>query len=467
MMLASVLHAHSVGGLTLLIFLAAVVVWLLTTALRRLSAALLLSLALAFQAFSGNAKYAGFPIPPDRVLLALGLVVLARDRLRARSAGDPLPEIPWGLVHLLLAIVAGWAIVSAVGASTLQTTTGLYAILDRLGIVPFALFILAPIAFPTRREREVLIRVLVVLGLYLGVTAFAETFKIHAIVFPKYILNPSIGIHYGRARGPFVEAVANGLVMFECGVAAAVGLTMWRHRAARVLAMTVIGLCGMGIGFTLTRAVWLAALAAPIAMVTYRPLRRWLVPTVVVAAAVTIIFLAAVPSLRTRVTARVNDENPVWDRYNTDLAAVRIVEAHPLTGVGWQRFIYVSGDWLRQANTYPLTGTNIEVHDVFLSHAAELGLPAALLWLIALTMAVGRGVFRRDDPEMIPWSVGLVAVASNWLIVAAFGPLSYALPNSLLWLWAGILRPPVRGSALEPSGDVGSLRALAPVADCG
>ena len=460
LVVASLRSIHSPGQLATLLAALAIAALIIDTVLRRASAALVLSVAVALQCFSGYSHHLGFPIGPDRVCLVLGLGMLARERHRARAAGREVPDVPWGLVHLVLAMVVGWAVVSAVFAHTFQSSVGFYALLDRLGVVPFVLFTLAPVAFPTERERKVLLTTLVCLGLYLGVVAFAEIVHLNALVWPRYILNPNLGIHVGRARGPFLEAVANGLAMFECGIAAAIAFGKWRTRAARAVAAAVILLCGAGILFTLTRAVWLAALAAPVAMVTYRPLRRLLLPAMVVGAVGFVVALAFVPGLSSQVHRRTNDVSPVWDRYNTDAAAVRIVVAHPLTGVGWERFVAVSDDWIRQAGSYPLTGTGIEVHNVLLSHAAELGLPAAMLWLIALALAVGPGVLRRSPRELAPWSVGLLAVSVNWALVAAFGPLSYALPNSLLWLWAGLTRPAVwRGTGRSDPGDPDRLAA--------
>jgi hypothetical protein len=73
-----------------------------------------------------------------------------------------------------------------------------------------------------------------------------------------------------------------------------------------------------------------------------------------------------------------------------------------------------------------------------LSHAAELGLPTAVLWAIGLLFAVGSAVLRPGPESLDPWRLGMVALFVHWAIVAAFGPLTYAFPNLLLWTWAGI-----------------------------
>jgi O-antigen ligase len=115
-----------------------------------------------------------------------------------------------------------------------------------------------------------------------------------------------------------------------------------------------------------------------------------------------------------------------------------MVEAKPVFGFGWQTFITKGVPYIRQSSSYPLTGAGIEVHNVFLSHAAELGLTGSALWTLALFSAVGGAILRRGPPELAPWRVGLVAIFIAFLVVANLGPLSYPFPNLLLWTWAGL-----------------------------
>ena len=54
--------------------------------------------------------------------------------------------------------------------------------------------------------------------------------RLDALVFPKYILDPNYGIHVARGRGPFVDAVANGLALYTCSVMCAIAVASWRSR---------------------------------------------------------------------------------------------------------------------------------------------------------------------------------------------------------------------------------------------
>ena len=100
--------------------------------------------------------------------------------------------------------------------------------------------------------------------------------------------------------------------------------------------------------------------------------------------------LAVSPRIRSETIGRTESQSPVWDRENTDLAALKIISEYPLTGVGWENFINVSAQYMRQQPDYPITGVGLEVHNIFLSHAAELGIPGLLLWLLAFAGALWR-----------------------------------------------------------------------------
>jgi O-antigen ligase len=165
------------------------------------------------------------------------------------------------------------------------------------------------------------------------------------------------------------------------------------------------------------------------------------VPLAIGAAVLVVAALLLVPGLGTKVSARTNDEKPIWDRKNTDATAVRIVEHHPLVGVGWYRFTAVNDSYARQADGYPLSQTYIGVHNVFLSYAAELGLPAALLWVTAIALA-SAAAWRGSASLPPEWRAAAFAILVNWLVVVNFDPLGYAFPNLCVWLWLGIAAAP-------------------------
>jgi O-antigen ligase len=408
--------------------------------------ALQLDLAWTFSAvivlsvFSGQWSHLGMPVGADRLALALGVTLLAWRAWRGEltPAADRVPHVR--ATAWLLTVAAAYAVVSAAWTGTLGERDGLYGLLDRFGLVPFLVFIAAPWVFATDRQRTVLLTALVTLGGYLGLTALAEGFGADGLVFPRYITDPSVGIHLDRARGPFVEAVANGLALFACGVAAALALATWRSRGARWAATAVVVVCAVGLVLTLTRAVWIAGAVAPVVAMLCSPVtRRWFVLTAVAGALVIGGALTFVPGLQSKADTRTQDQRPVWDRLNTDDAALRMVQQRPLTGFGWNSFVTRGTAHLRQSGEFPITGAGLVVHNVFLSNAVELGLVGFAIWLAAFALGIGVTAARRAPPALEPWRLGLIALAVNYVVVANFGPLGYAFPTLLLWAWAGIV----------------------------
>ena len=156
------------------------------------------------------------PGAADRVLLVLGLAAIVIGGRKAISE-RPLRLRP---IHLLLLVAAAYATVSSIGSHTFSLSAARFALLDRFGLVPFLLFCLAPILYRRERSRRFLLAVLIIIGAYVGLTNLFEAIGANALVFPKYITDPAVGIHFGRARGPFVESVADGLSLFMCAVAA-------------------------------------------------------------------------------------------------------------------------------------------------------------------------------------------------------------------------------------------------------
>lgn len=386
---------------------------------------------LALSVFSGQFGRLGVPIGIDRVLIVAGVVAVLVHEVRSDR-----PAIRIGWLHICLALLLAYAGLNAVFAGTLGGNEPFFGLLDYLGVIPIALFVVAPAAFPGPRERRMLMGTLVGVGLYLGVTALLETTGPSALIFPGYIADPSAGIHFGRARGPFLEAAGNGLALLMCGVAAAMALAQWRRR--RGLAVAVLLLCVIGIEFTLTRQIWLAAAAATlIAMLAHPVLRRWTLPAGVLAVTVVAAALLLVPGLTGKAGDRFDSERPVWDRLNSNDAALRMIADRPLSGFGWYRFGDASRDYYRLAPDRALTTVG-RAHNVFLGVAAELGALAALAWIACLLAALAGALRRRGPPDLDVWRAGLVAVAVGWVVVANFTPMGYAFAHSLLWLWIGI-----------------------------
>lgn len=402
----------------------------------RLSITAIVSVGIIAEVFAGNWVYIPLPIPVDRVLIAGGFLLLALKGTRSESTR----KLILNPIHLGLLGISAYVFANGLASGTILHSYGFYAWLDRLGVIPFLMFTFAPTFFGNRKQRQVLVVAMVGLGLYLGYDAAVEGLKLQALVFPKYINNTAIGITPGRARGPSLSAFALGLNLLTCAVFSLIASREWTRPRARYFALFVAAIDLLGIFFTLTRSIWLGAfIAIVVGMGLHRDLRRYL-PRVLVASLVGIAgILAADPRLATKALSRFNTSSSIWDRYNTYTAALRAVEAHPLFGIGWQTFETNGISYFREAASYPLSGLGLEVHDLFLSHLAEIGIPAAVAWAVALIATVGGAIVRPGPEELYNWRVALLTMFVAFLIVAGLNPLAAPLPNLTIWMMAGIV----------------------------
>ena len=408
----------------------AAVVWLVDPAYTLCAAIFLTPLA-------GNWQQLGVPgaASPDRLLFAGAILAVL---LRAPPVADR-PRLRLTGAHWVLTFAALYAVGSAFFAGTLFENDPALKIVDAFGILPFLVFLVAPVVFRTEHQRNVLLGTLVALGAYLGLTVLFEMLRLDALVFPKYILDDTYGIHVTRGRGPFVDAVANGLALYLCAIACGIALASWRSQSMRAIAVGIGLLCLVGAFLCLERSVWIGAvLGTAVAMLATRGLRRYL-PALVVSVVVAVVAaLALIPGLSESVSQRANEQGTIWDRQNLGRAAVNMVEAKPLFGFGWSRFASDSADYFQQSPDYPLTATGAGVHNTPLTYAVDLGLIGMTLWIAGVLCGVGGALASRGPPELRPWRVGLLALATAYLVVLNAVPPT-AWPNRSLWLLAGVV----------------------------
>jgi putative inorganic carbon (hco3(-)) transporter len=405
--------------------------------LLRASATWMIASGLCFTVFAGHWDQLGLPIGLDRLLIAAGLFSL----LLGVERRNRVLAVRFRSEHAVMLVLSAYATISALIAGTLfSEADGAFALLDRLSVTGFILFTVSPLVFHDRRSRNALLVCLVVLGAFLGYNGIVEGFGAKQLAFPRYIDNPDIGIHYERARGPILESAGFGLALFQCAVAAVVAERTWTKHWARLAAGLVAFSCLLGTLFTLTRAVWIGVGVGLLAvMIANRDWRRRLLPAVSVAVVVLIGILTFSSGIESQVEERSGNAGPIWDRINLVDASIRAVEEQPLFGIGWRRFRFDGAEYLRQLPDIPQQGAGLDVHNAVLSHAAELGMVGATLWLAVVAMTIGRAVVTRPRPELADWHAGLIAMAGQWAVVAMSTPFSYTFSFAIIWAWSGVV----------------------------
>jgi len=381
--------------------------------------------------FAGNWAYAGVPVGLDRplMLLAIALCLLDpyTDRVRPRA------------VHGFMLACVGWTFASWMWTGSFADSAKAFALSDRI-IVPFAMFVVGPLVFSTPLRRDLLLKALSVGGLYLGATAIGEVFQINVLVWPSYIMDPSLGIQFGRARGPFLASEAMGMTVAMCLLAALVLLLRtegWWRAVANLSALLSL----FAVALSQTRSIWLGSVLALLIMGALIPTFRRKLPVVIPAlAGAGVAIFSAFPGIAANLADRLSDQRSIDDRLTTNAAAIRMVENYPAFGVGWGNFLPRAPELVRQIDNVPLTNVFIEVHNVFLSRAVETGVPGAVLW--ALVAITGPGYvavrLRRESGEMRLWALLAMGAFAVWIMPTLFSPNPYPLPNNLFWLLCGV-----------------------------
>jgi O-antigen ligase len=367
----------------------------------------------------------------DRVafgLLVVGVVaraVVLRQRLFA------IERASWPMMGLaLLAVLSVW------GQSFDQET---WCLLAAKFIVPFTLFHLAALVFTDEKSlRGFEIFSLLVLA-YLSFTAVAFLVGAKELIFPRFILDESLGNHADRARGPLLQAVANGVSLNLLGLLALHAVCRGKLRGLK--AWLLLGSLPFAILATMTRAVWLSFAGTIFVLTTRSPslvFRRVCLALAVVGGAGVAIALSSTSS-RAALADRFEERGPVDFREAVYRGGWTMFLERPLTGWGVNQMPselarHVSG--YQEKDLYP--------HNTYLELLVEHGILglALYLWLMVELWRLGGGAvpsneksgfLDRNFHDLWP-----ILLAVYW-INAIFVVMNYQFVNGLLFTMAGML----------------------------
>ncbi len=198
----------------------------------------------------------GVTLSLDRLfLLALAGAFVMQWRL-ARTTPKPIERIDFFLLGLLAVLTVStflhdWRSTSLHDVPVIQHLINGY-------FIPFSIYWIARHAVLTKQHVGWLLGLLTVFGVYLALTGIFESLGVWALVWPRYIANPELGLHFGRARGPMLHSVSYGFYLTACLFAA----WIWRERLPKYgqfAVYTLLPLFFAAIYLTKTRTIWLGA----------------------------------------------------------------------------------------------------------------------------------------------------------------------------------------------------------------
>lgn len=395
--------------------------------------------------------YAWFRIPTEPVPVTLDrllwLALLVQYIVWRRwGLADPKP-----LGKADFAILAFFAVllVSTLAHDWRQHGAAPVARLLFFWMMPLAVYWIARQSVATEHSVLAVFACLAIFGVYLAITALAETRQLHGLVFPRYVASAEYPDFLGRARGPLLNPIGNGMYQ----VVGLVSLFLWWPRLSRPGQLLLLGLAAVmcaGIASTMTRSVWMGAAAALLVLAGVTVPRSWRLP----ALGCVLLFGAALlgsewerllafkrdRDLDARAAAESVELRPV-------LAAVawKMFLDRPLLGCGFGQYLGASADYVSDRSTHLVLekARPYVQHNTLLALLTETGAAGAGLFLVVLTLW-SQGAWRLWQTRAAPlWArqAGLlfVVVAANYVINGMFHDVSIiAMVNMLLFFLAGL-----------------------------
>lgn len=390
----------------------------------------------------------------DRVafgLLVIGVVGNVIVKRRSLLVIEPATWPMLGLTSL--------AITSVIGQPFENQT---WCLLAAKFIVPYALFHLALLVFREEQHlRQFELFVLIVLA-YLCFTSIAFLVGAKALIFPRFILDESLGYHADRARGPLLQAVANGVTLNMLGVLALHAMLRGRLRGMRAIILLLA--VPVAILATMTRAVWLSFVAR-IGVLIFRSqnlrLRR-ICSVVAVTGILGLLVVLSFGDQRRALSDRLQESGPLDFRHAVYAGSWQMFLEKPLTGWGVNQMPtelarHVSG--YKEKELYP--------HNTYLELLIEHGVIGLALyfWLMweilklgngSVPVAETEGFLNREFHAIWPVLLGI------YLVNASLVVMNYQFVNGLLFAMAGMLAGQRRRALkIEPAPGVSRQTILA------
>ena len=318
----------------------------------------------------------------------------------------------------------------------------IWSIIASKYIVPFTLFHISVLVFREATPRKHF-EIFVLLALaYLVFIAIAFLLDARSLIFPRFILDESLGFHPDRARGPFLQAVANGVSLNMLGILV-IAFPLGRRVIGKLLWLAL----PLAVLATMTRAVWIS-FAASTVVLGFRLLKHRLLAACSLLAAAGIVLGLAMAfsnhSLKTALGDRTGERGPVEARLAVYDAGWAMFQERPFTG--WPaRDMYA--ELGRRMEGYHLR--TFYVHNTYLALLVEFGVPGLALYVI-LFFNLFRLSWHGPRGEAEP----IAALRKAWpillgvyLLNAFFVDMAYQFVIGLLFTVGGMLCASVESRA--------------------
>ncbi|MEM8680310.1 MAG: O-antigen ligase family protein, partial [Planctomycetota bacterium] len=317
-------------------------------------------------------------------------------------------------------------------------------------LIPATLYWIARNSVSKVRDVNWFYGVTIVFSVYLAGMAFFEMAQLWAWVFPRYIADPGLGIHFGRARGPYLNSVRLGIYL-----SLALGMTwitlVWRGvwgRAGHLLGLGLCTLLAVAISLTYTRSVWLGLGVAGliVCLLTFRGMpRRTIIVATLLAATLLAVCGQDLIAFKREFTAQATAQSTRMRAVFTYVSWL-MFQDRPLTGFGFGHYASQNRPYLNDRSTdLELQSIRGYVHhNTLLSLLVELGLLGFLPFVLTLMMWSRTAWCLWRDRQAPDWMRGhavlFLAFSGFMVCQMVFHDTTYSVvENGAFFCCAGIL----------------------------
>lgn len=345
--------------------------------------------------------------------LFIAMLVMGRFRLR-------LPKsvlLPFSLLAIYFTLSAFFS-----GFETRSVITVHYRLIGGY-LFPLAAFVIVLHAFRRESDYRRVSIFFAFVAAYLVFTGWCEQFGLTALIWPRFISDPSVGIHWTRVRGPFVSSPALGLALVFCFFSNLVLArnTVWMRWPLLSLNMLMLPV----LFWTRTRSVWLSFAVCLLVWVAYSRQRMSRVVLISVLSAA--VLLIAVINMNNflgddRAKGGLTDIEPITLRIGLASMSWELVKQHPLFGIGFGHFRDVAPSVARDPSSpYYAFGTTALEHNNLLSIVSETGIIGLGLYLVLMFALLRYSI--RLFKKLPPGGRGFInrdLLVLYWILFAAY-----------------------------------------------
>ena len=375
--------------------------------------------------------------PVDRIAFLL-LVAICSLRLLLRRGRIAFYSASWPMLLLLVLSLR------VVLAQPYNTVT--WSVLAAQWVVPVVLFHLAGSVFADDEQQRKLQRFSSGVLLYLSLIAVFWLLNLNSLIYPRFILDDSLGIHADRARGPFLQAVANGvsinvlaIVVLHAYDRGSASPTCCAQRVRKALIGLLFVTTPLALLATKTRAVWLGACLSAVLIILFARERRSRYLVTVLTLSVTVIAVCFL-LLRIRtgeLKTRLEDRAPVEFRLEMYRAGWQMFIEKPL--LGWSTEANIQAEIEKRVSSFH--PRYYIVHNTYLHLAIQHGLLGLLLYAWVFIAFFRLGATREGDAAVFGGGFGLMwrVMLCVYLLNATVVVMNYQFVNGYMFTLAGIL----------------------------